>query len=128
MGCRRGSDPVLLWLWHRLVATALILPLAWESSYAVGAALKRQKKKKFLSSSAHLLPPTVHVGLDLIPHLCAFQKIPINPNTKWKTHSHQSFSFSGLFRVAPAAHRSSQARVESGLQQAAYTATAMLDP
>ena len=48
VGCRRGSDPVLLWLWRRLVATALIRPLAWEPPYAVGAALektKRQKKK-----------------------------------------------------------------------------------
>ena len=24
VGCRRGSDPALLWLWHRPVATALI--------------------------------------------------------------------------------------------------------
>ena len=28
VGHRRGSDPVLLWLWHRLVAAALIRPLA----------------------------------------------------------------------------------------------------
>ena len=48
-GCRRGSDPMLLWLWCRLASTAPIEPLAWEPSYAVGAALenaKRQKKKK----------------------------------------------------------------------------------
>ena len=38
IGRRRGSDPVLLWLW--LVATAPILPLAWEPPYAVGVALK----------------------------------------------------------------------------------------
>ena len=36
---------VLLWLWHRPAATALIRPLAWEPPYAVGAALKRQKTK-----------------------------------------------------------------------------------
>ena len=35
----------LLWLRRRLVATALIRPLAWEPTYAVGAALKRQKTK-----------------------------------------------------------------------------------
>ena len=53
VGCRRGLDPALLWLWRRLVATALIQPLAWESPYAAGAAQeiatttdKRQKKKK----------------------------------------------------------------------------------
>ena len=43
---RRGSDPVLLWLWHRLVATASIRPLAWEPPYAVGAALQKAKKTK----------------------------------------------------------------------------------
>ena len=34
---------MLLWLWRRLVATALICPLAWELPYAMGAALKIQK-------------------------------------------------------------------------------------
>ena len=48
VGCRRGSDPTLLWLWHRLAATAPIRPLAWETPYATGAAqeiAKRQNKK-----------------------------------------------------------------------------------
>ena len=52
VGCRRGSDPELLWLWCRPVATAPIQPLAWEPPYALGAAQEiattttRQKKKK----------------------------------------------------------------------------------
>ena len=49
VGCRCGSDPVLLWLWRRPVATAPIGPLAWEPPYAAGVAqeiAKRQKKKK----------------------------------------------------------------------------------
>src|SRR5512145_2851458 len=49
VGCRRGSDPALLWLWRRPAATAPIRPLAWEPPYIVGAAqetAKRQKKKK----------------------------------------------------------------------------------
>ena len=49
VGCRQGSDPMLLWLWRRLEATAPIYPLAWEPPCAAGAALekaKRQKKKK----------------------------------------------------------------------------------
>ena len=46
VGHRHGSDPMLLWLWRRLADTALIQPLAWEIQYAVGVALKRQKKKK----------------------------------------------------------------------------------
>ena len=42
---RRGSlDLMLLWLW--LAAAALIQPLAWESLYATGADLKRQKIKQ----------------------------------------------------------------------------------
>ena len=43
VGHRYGSDVALLWLWHRLVAAALIGPLAWEPP---GAALKRKKEKK----------------------------------------------------------------------------------
>ena len=45
VGCRRGSDPALLWLWRRPVAMALIGPLAWESPYAARAALEKAKKK-----------------------------------------------------------------------------------
>ena len=43
-GHRRGLDPT--WLWHKPAATAPIGPLAWEPPYAMGVALKRQKKKK----------------------------------------------------------------------------------
>jgi len=49
VGHRCGSDLALLWLWRRLVATAPIRRLAWESLYAAGAALekaKRQNKKQ----------------------------------------------------------------------------------
>ena len=46
VGQRRGSDPAFLWLWYRPAATALILPLAWESPYASGVALKRKKTQK----------------------------------------------------------------------------------
>ena len=46
VGCRHDSDPELLWLWHRLAATAPIRPLAWEPPYATGAALEKTKKKK----------------------------------------------------------------------------------
>ena len=46
IGCRRGSDPTLLWLWCRPVATAPIRPPAWELPYAVGVALKRKRKKE----------------------------------------------------------------------------------
>ena len=35
----------LAWLWHGQAATAPVRPLAWESPYASGAALKSQKMK-----------------------------------------------------------------------------------
>ena len=44
VGRRRGSDPALLWLWRRPVATALIRPLAWESPYTTGVALEKAKR------------------------------------------------------------------------------------
>ena len=43
---RRDSDLALLWLWHKLAATALIRPLAREPPYAAGVALKKRQKKK----------------------------------------------------------------------------------
>ena len=46
VGRRRGSDPVLLWLWCRSTAAAPIRPLAWEPPYAEGAALKSKKQKQ----------------------------------------------------------------------------------
>ena len=61
VGCRRDSDPVLLWLWRGLEATAPIRPLAWEPPYAAGVAQemakreeKRKKKRKILCK--HQLP------------------------------------------------------------------------
>ena len=35
------SDAMLLWLWPRSAAAALVCPLAWELPFAVGAALER---------------------------------------------------------------------------------------
>ena len=46
VGHRRGSDPSLLWLWHRPVATAPMRPLAWELPYAVDMALEKAKRQK----------------------------------------------------------------------------------
>ena len=50
VGCKHGSDPVLLWFWRRPVATPPISPLAWEPPYATGfgprKTQKRPKKKK----------------------------------------------------------------------------------
>ena len=46
VGCRCGWDLVLLWLWYRLAAAALIRPLAWELPCATDVALKTKTKEK----------------------------------------------------------------------------------
>ena len=46
IGHRCGLDPVLLWLWYKPAAAAMIQPLAWEIPYATGAAPKSKKTKK----------------------------------------------------------------------------------
>ena len=46
VGHRRSLDLALLWLWHRLAATAPLRPLAWEPPSAVSVALKSKKIKK----------------------------------------------------------------------------------
>jgi len=61
VGHRRGSDPALLWLWHRPMATAPIGPLDWEPPYAMGVPQgkkkkKRKKKKGFRVRMALLTP------------------------------------------------------------------------
>ena len=45
VGHRLCSDPLLLWLLPRLLATAQIHLLAWEFSYAVGIALRDKTKQ-----------------------------------------------------------------------------------
>ena len=47
VGRRRCSDLMLLWLWHRPAAAALIQTLAWELPYAMDAVLKSKKEKFF---------------------------------------------------------------------------------
>ena len=81
VGCRCGSDPVLLWLWRRPVATAPIGPLAWEPPYAAGAALektKRQKKKKKKKRKKKKKEKTN------IKHLTDWQKAKITSLELWK--------------------------------------------
>ena len=41
-----AKDLALLWPWRRPAAAALIRTLAWKPLSAIGAALKRKKKKK----------------------------------------------------------------------------------
>ena len=46
VGQRCGISSMLLWLWCKLAATALIQLLAWELPYATGAAIKTKQTKK----------------------------------------------------------------------------------
>ena len=89
VGHIHGSDSVLLWLWRRPAAIALIQPLAWEPPYATGVALKKQKKRKEKkerkkmqvgNSDLHFYresPKNVYVlyikGVSLIP--CEYQSV-----------------------------------------------------
>ena len=58
---RRGLDPVLLWLWRRPVATALIRPLAWEPPFATGAAPKKTKKEEKKTTKNTSSKPGLHL-------------------------------------------------------------------
>ena len=55
VGQRHGSDPMLLWLWCRPAAVALIRPLAWEPPFAMGAALKDKSKQTKITTNMNLL-------------------------------------------------------------------------
>ena len=55
VGHRCGLYLVLLWLWRRLAAVALIRPLAWEPPYAVGAALEKKKWLTVITKERHIL-------------------------------------------------------------------------
>ena len=50
--CRHGSNPALLWLWHRPAAAALIWPLAWDPPQEQ----KKKKRKKISSLDWSILP------------------------------------------------------------------------
>ena len=58
VGHRHSSEPVLLWLWRRPAAAALIRPLPWEPPFAAGTApekAKRQKKKRLTFRNCNIL-------------------------------------------------------------------------
>ena len=64
IGCRHGSDPTLMWLRHRLVATAVIRPLAWEPPYAAETALEMAKRQKQTNKKKRELNESCSLTLD----------------------------------------------------------------
>ena len=62
VGCRCGSDPVLLWLWCKPVATAPIGPLAWEPPYAMGAAQEMAKKTKNKTKQKRIIFSKIYIS------------------------------------------------------------------
>ena len=56
---RCSLDLVLLWIWRRLAATALIRRLAWEPPHAEGVALKRTKDRKKKQKKKLVVPAVV---------------------------------------------------------------------
>ena len=72
-----ASDPVLLWLWCRPAAVALIQRLAWELPYATSVSLKRKKKRKSIglelaqqNPAAGMNMPTTYTPIPIRPSFC----------------------------------------------------------
>ena len=97
-----------LWLWHRPAAADPIRPLAWELPYAMGAALKKEKRQKLISKERKKedsWDPSIALGRTLIKAL--------NHPDKSSFGKHFIFFYFlvfCLFRASPAAHGVSQAR------------------
>ena len=83
VGCRHGSDPALLWLWHGPAAAAQIRPLAWEPPQVVSVALKRQKgqKKKKKKKKKKKDKETERKGLNYFIKFCCRRFYHINYST-----------------------------------------------
>ena len=96
VGHRSGSDPVLLWLWYGLAATALTGPQAWELPYAAGAPLKSKEKKNCIFFwKACEDPPDIKgvTGCRLLPGLGDGSPGGTEPRCGWAdqeehTHNH----------------------------------------
>ena len=84
VGHRLGSDPALLWLWCRPVATALIRPLAWEPPHAMGAALEKTERLKKKKGYSHG-PGAEEAGYSLREQGVGHRRASLGPST----HSYQ---------------------------------------
>ena len=103
VGRRCSSDLVLLWLWRKLAAIALIGPLPWEAPYIMGAALKKTKKIIFLyglsqgvkySSLCYTVGPCYLDGFLIVSHGWEFR--PTSPSLRTQTPRRGNGCSSGL--------------------------------
>ena len=63
VGCMCNLDPMLLWLWCKPAATALIQPLAWEPPYATSVAKQKNPVHIVLSYSLITYFPSIHPSI-----------------------------------------------------------------
>jgi len=93
---------VLLWLWCRLAATALIGSLAWEPPCAAGAALEKAKRQEKKKKTSRYFPSSLPLFLpSFLPffsgHICSIWKLPcqeLNWSCSWGLHHSHSHSHS----------------------------------
>ena len=76
-----GSNPALLWLWFRLVATAPIRPLAWEPPYATEMVPEMAKKKKKIREK-----PSLTVEQKVEPTSVKFRELNTNQGSNLLCH------------------------------------------
>ena len=121
VGCRRCSDPALLWLWPRPVATAPIRPLAWEPPYAAGAAQEKQAFPPWCSGLRNQLQwfrSLQRYGFDPWPgavgrrirhcHSCGSDSVPDSGTSMCHRGSPQIHNNDNNTKTCKAGHRTSK--------------------
>ena len=109
VGRRCGSDPELLWLQCRPVATARIRPLAWEPPHAEGATLEKTKRQQTKTNSN---PPYKKQDNDICslllfpPNLSALCLCPLLPSLLMISNT-DSFAKDRIHPHIPDIHKAS---------------------
>ena len=105
-GHRCGSAPLLLWLWRRLVAAALIWLLAWELPYAVKCGPKKththKKNTKELTYILHSYSSIINIVLHLHYYsfcLCLSLSLCLSPSLSlsFTTHTYTAHIYTSTY-------------------------------